>query len=50
MSGRLEWTRLKASAVPGMAWLTMIAFIFGSSAMETTLEMKVSCCDMKSSG
>ena len=50
MSGRLAWTRLKASAVPGMAWLTTIAFILGSSDMATTLEMKVSCWDMKSSG
>ena len=50
MSGRLALTRLKASAVPGMAWLMTMAFMSGSSARETTEEMKVSCWDMKSSG
>jgi hypothetical protein len=50
MSGLLALIRLKASVVPGMAWFTTIAFIFGSSARATMLEMMVSCWDMKSSG
>jgi hypothetical protein len=50
MSDLLALTRLMASAEPGMAWLMTMAFMRGSSASETTEEMNVSCCDIKSSG
>ena len=50
MSGLFSFTCLKASVVPGTAWLTTIAFIFGSSARPTMTAIVVSCSSMKLSG
>ena len=50
MSGRFSRTRRKASDVPGIASLTTMTFILGSSARPTIWPMVVSISDMKLSG